>query len=54
MGHPRTPKAISDVAKVSDSTIRNAYKSLYAEKDKLIQREWLDKGGNIDNLPKPA
>ena len=53
MGEGRTPKQISEAAKVSDSTIRNAYKSLYAEKDRLIQAEWLEKGGDKENLPKP-
>ncbi|GAB7351422.1 hypothetical protein MBLNU459_g2089t1 [Dothideomycetes sp. NU459] len=54
MGHGRTPKQISEVAKVSDSTIRNAYKSLYAEREKLVLPEWLEKGGKMDNLPKPS
>lgn len=54
MGQGRTPKQISEAAKVSDSTIRNAYKSLYNEKDRLIQPEWLEKGGNMENLPKPS
>lgn len=54
MGQPRSPKQISEAAKVSDSTIRNAYKSLYAEKDRLIQPEWLAKGGDMENLPKPS
>ena len=54
MGQARTPKQISEAAKVSDSTIRNAYKSLYSEREKLIQKEWLDKGGKIENLPKPS
>ncbi|PSK42260.1 transcription initiation factor IIB [Elsinoe australis] len=54
MGQARTPKQISEAAKVSDSTIRNAYKSLYNEREKLIQPEWLEKGGKLDNLPKPS
>ncbi|PNS15912.1 transcription initiation factor IIB [Sphaceloma murrayae] len=54
MGQARTPKQISEAAKVSDSTIRNAYKSLYNEREKLIQGEWLQKGGNLSNLPKPS
>lgn len=54
MGHPRTPKQISEAARVSDSTIRNAYKSLYNEREKLIQPDWLEKGGSLDNLPKPS
>lgn len=54
MGSPRTPKQISEAAKVSDSTIRNAYKNLYNEREKFIQPEWLSRGGNVDNLPKPS
>lgn len=54
MNQGRSPKQISEVAKVSDSTIRNAYKSLYAEKDRLIKSEWLEKGGDPENLPKPS
>ncbi|TKA63020.1 hypothetical protein B0A49_11424 [Cryomyces minteri] len=51
MGQPRTPKQISEAAKVSDSTIRNAYKYLYQEKEKLINPEWLTKGGDMSRLP---
>lgn len=54
MGQGRTPKQISDVAKVSDSTIRNAYRSLYAERESLVLPEWIEKGANLDNLPKPS
>ena len=54
MGEPRTPKQISEAAKVSDSTIRNAYKSLYYERETLVQAEWLEKGGKLDSLPKPS
>lgn len=54
MGQARTPKQISEAAKVSDSTIRNAYKSLYLEREKLIEPDWLEKGGKLDRLPKPS
>lgn len=53
MGQARTPKQIEDIAKVNDSTIRNAYRSLFNEKDKLIDPSWLTKGGSMENLPKP-
>lgn len=54
MGHPRTPKQIGEAVKVSDSTIRNAYKPIYAEKEKVIPPEWLEKGAKFDLLPKPS
>jgi len=53
-GQGRTPKQISEAAKVSDSTIRNAYKSLYSERNSLIQPEWLKKGDEMEKLPKPS
>ena len=48
------PKEISEVAKVSDSTIRNAYKSLYHERETLVDKEWLSKGAKMENLSKPS
>ena len=53
MGYPKSAKEISAVAGVSDGTIRTSYKLLEAEKDKLIDAEWLkvDKA-DINNLPK--
>lgn len=54
MNEPKSAKEISGVAKVSDSTIRQAYKLLYADKDMLIDQETVNKGVNVDKLPKPA
>ncbi|KAK4956113.1 hypothetical protein LTR28_005956 [Elasticomyces elasticus] len=54
MNQPRLPKAISDAAKVSDSTIRNAYKFLYQARDEIIDKEWLEKGGDMARLPRPS
>lgn len=54
MNEPKSAKEISGVAKVSDSTIRQAYKLLYADKDILIDQETVNKGVNVDKLPKPA
>jgi transcription initiation factor TFIIB len=51
MGYPKTPKEISLVAGVSDGTIRTAYKHVYPERDILIKKEWLDRGGKMDQLP---
>jgi len=52
LGKPKTPKEISTVAGVSDGTIRTAYKYLYQERERLIEKEWIADGkGNMDNLP---
>lgn len=53
MGQSKSPKDIQLVAKVSDSTIRHAYKLLYAEKDKLITEDMLARGGDMSRLPPP-
>ncbi|KAI9821366.1 MAG: transcription initiation factor IIB [Thelocarpon impressellum] len=51
-GQAKTAKEISGVAGVSDGTIRNAYKFLYAERDTLIREEWLKNGkGDMKRLP---
>jgi len=55
MGQIKTPKEIQNVARVSDSTIRHAYKLLFAEKDRLIDADILGRGGvKLENLPKPS
>jgi len=52
LGKPKSPKEISEVAGVSDGTIRTAYKYLYQERERLIEPEWIANGkGNMDNLP---
>lgn len=52
LGKPKTPKEISAVAGVSDGTIRTAYKYLYQERDRLVEKEWIADGkGSMDNLP---
>ena len=52
MGQGKTAKEISNVAGVSDGTIRNAYKLLYPERMKIIDEKWLEGGkGNIKALP---
>ncbi len=51
-GQAKTAKEISRVAGVSDGTIRNAYKFLYAERDNLIREEWIKSGkGDMKRLP---
>ncbi|KAI9796249.1 MAG: transcription initiation factor IIB [Piccolia ochrophora] len=52
MKQPKTAKEISAVAGVSDGTIRTAYKFLYAEREKLIEPEWIQDGkGDMKLLP---
>lgn len=52
LGKGKTPKEISQVAGVSDGTIRTAYKFLYQERERLIDPEWIANGkGSMDNLP---
>jgi transcription initiation factor TFIIB len=52
LGRPKTPKEISLVAGVSDGTIRTAYKHLYQERERLIEKEWIADGkGAMQNLP---
>lgn len=54
MGVPKTAKEIAAVVGVSDSTIRGAYRSLYAEQDSVIDAELKARGANAERLPKPA
>lgn len=54
MGQAKTPKDIMAVAKVSDSTIRHAYKLLYAEKEKLLTEEIINRGADPAKLIKPS
>jgi len=52
LGKPKSAKEISQVAGVSDGTIRTAYKYLYQDRDRLIEPAWIADGkGSIDNLP---
>ncbi|KAK2626950.1 hypothetical protein QTJ16_004125 [Diplocarpon rosae] len=52
LGKPKTPKDISQVAGVSDGTIRTAYKYLYQERERLIETEWIANGkGDMSKLP---
>jgi transcription initiation factor TFIIB len=53
MKQPKTPKEISAVAGVSDGTIRTSYKLLEAEKERLVDPEWIKDGkGDVALLPK--
>lgn len=52
LGKPKTAKEISNVAGVSDGTIRTAYKYLYQDRERLIEPEWIADGkGKMENLP---
>jgi len=52
MKQGRSAKDISAVAGVSDGTIRNAYKHLYNDREKLIDPEWIKGGkGDMNGLP---
>jgi transcription initiation factor TFIIB len=52
MGHGKSAKEISIVVHVSDGTIRGAYKQLYAERERLVDKEWIKDGkGDMSRLP---
>lgn len=51
VGEPRASLPIAKQAGVSDGTVKTAYKHLFAARERLIKKEWLDDGGNMDNIP---
>lgn len=51
VGEPRASLPIAKQAGVSDGTVKTAYKHLFAARERLIRKEWLDDGGNMDNIP---
>ena len=56
LGQGKASKKISEVAGVSDATIKHAYKLLLVEKDQLIDPKWLGPQaqgmvGDVKNLP---
>lgn len=53
MGQIKSPKEIQNVARVSDSTIRHAYRLLYADASKLVTDEIIARGADLTKLPKP-
>jgi transcription initiation factor TFIIB len=53
MGDAKNAKEIQQVARVSDSTIRHAYKLLYTDRDKLITDEIIARGADPERLPQP-
>lgn len=52
LGTSRTTKEISNAVGVGEPTIRNTYKDLYNDREKLIDPKWLEDGrGDIKWLP---
>jgi transcription initiation factor TFIIB len=51
MGHPRTAKAIAEIVKVSDGTIRSAWRKIYDDRLQIVRPTWIEKGGKVENLP---
>ncbi|CAK3915184.1 related to transcription initiation factor IIB [Lecanosticta acicola] len=54
MGEVKTAKEVQNIARVSDSTIRHAYKMLWLARDKLITEDILARGADPEKLPKPS
>jgi transcription initiation factor TFIIB len=51
MGHHQTAKEIGAACSVSDGTIRSAWRKIYPLREEFIKKEWLEKGGVMENLP---
>lgn len=51
VGEPRSSLPIAKQAGVSDGTVKTAYKHLFAARDQLIRKEWLDAGASMANIP---
>jgi transcription initiation factor TFIIB len=51
VGEPRASLPIAKQAGVSDGTVKTAYKHLFAAREQLIRKEWLQDGGKMDNIP---
>ncbi|KAJ1969723.1 transcription initiation factor IIB [Dimargaris xerosporica] len=52
LASPKTPKDIANVAGVSETTIKNSYKSLYKMREQLITPD-ITKNASLDLLPPP-
>lgn len=53
MNKAKNAKQIGEVARVSDSTIRGAYKLLWQDRDKVITEDILQRGADTLKLPDP-
>ncbi|KAG5985097.1 hypothetical protein E4U55_001601 [Claviceps digitariae] len=51
MREPRPSPPIAKQAGVSDGTVKTAYKHLFAAREQLIKKEWLDDGCSMDDIP---
>lgn len=51
MGQAKTPKDIGQAVDVSDGTIRTAYKLIYTALDDIIDKKWLERGGEMGRVP---
>ncbi|KAL7946019.1 cyclin-like protein [Trichoderma barbatum] len=51
MGEPRPSAPIAKQTGVSDGTVKTAYKFLFAYRETLIKKEWLEEGGKMENIP---
>jgi len=54
VAQPRSAKEIHAVAHVSDSTIRQVYKLMYQERDKIVGGDMLERGVDPSKLLKPS
>ena len=52
-GCAKSPRQISDVAGVSDSTIRTSYKLLWNDREKLVDPAWYEGRELDDAIPRP-
>jgi len=52
LGKVKSVRDISEVAGVSEGTIKLVYRLYYTEKEKLVKQEWIDEGkAKMDRLP---
>jgi transcription initiation factor TFIIB len=51
MGQAKSPKEIGAAVEVSDGTIRTAYKLMHLQQSKIIQEDWIRRGGDRSRLP---
>jgi len=51
MGEPRSAKEVGKACEVSDGTIKAAWKKIYDQREKIIDKAWLQQGGDIEKLP---
>lgn len=52
-GIPKSPKQISEIAGVSDSTIRTSYKILWNARETVVDKDWYAGKVLDDSIPKP-